>query len=314
MPTAPLPSGPDSTLGPLLSRFVPLNANRFGENILITKMHLMNPRTELAPAAFGNRQNTRLLIALSLLLVLLGAVLIRDREFWFGSEQATEAAATVQPTATETARNAKASIPVSATTLKNHTAKAAVKPAVKAASTSASSERVAAVSQTQDAPVVATSRVALPPLDVEVVAGDKHSTIHPGSNITHVEIPAGQKINASQREVLTAATAAPELRQTIETVYPTLGQNSRVQGSVVLQAIVGADGSVENLRVLSGPAILATAAQQAVRQWHFKPVLQNGQAVETKARITVNFTIRVADESMTASNTEPKIGPGNGGE
>jgi hypothetical protein len=51
--------------------------------------------------------------------------------------------------------------------------------------------------------------------------------------------------------------------------------------------------------VVSGPAILASAAQDAVREWHFKPVLQNGSAVETKARITVNFTIKVADSSGT---------------
>ena len=75
----------------------------------------------------------------------------------------------------------------------------------------------------------------------------------------------------------------------------------RVQGSVVLQALVGTDGNIEDLRVLSGPAILTAAAQQAVRQWRFKPYLQNGQPVETKARITVNFSIRIADDSANAS-------------
>jgi protein TonB len=45
------------------------------------------------------------------------------------------------------------------------------------------------------------------------------------------------------------------------------------------------------LQILSGPSILAAAAREAVKQWHFKPYLQNGQPVETQARITVNFTI-----------------------
>jgi hypothetical protein len=59
--------------------------------------------------------------------------------------------------------------------------------------------------------------------------------------------------------------------------------------------------------VLSGPAILASAAQQAVREWRFKPVLQNGSAVETKARITVNFTIKVADNTgTTLAQSRPK--------
>jgi len=72
-----------------------------------------------------------------------------------------------------------------------------------------------------------------------------------------------------------------------------------VQGSVVLQAVIGADGIIQDLHVLSGPAILAAAAQQAVREWHFKPVLQNGSPVETQAKITVNFTIKIADGSGT---------------
>jgi periplasmic protein TonB len=71
----------------------------------------------------------------------------------------------------------------------------------------------------------------------------------------------------------------------------------RVEGSVVLQALIGADGVIQDLRVLSGPSILATAAQQAVRQWRFKPYMQNGQPVETKANITVSFTIKVSDSA-----------------
>ena len=79
--------------------------------------------------------------------------------------------------------------------------------------------------------------------------------------------------------------------------YPLLAQHMNVQGSVVLQALIGADGVIQNLHVLSGPAILASAAEQAVREWRFKPIVQNGQAVESKAKITVNFTIKVADSS-----------------
>ena len=71
----------------------------------------------------------------------------------------------------------------------------------------------------------------------------------------------------------------------------------KVQGSVVLQAVIGADGNIENLRVVSGPAILTAAAQQAVRQWRFKPYMQNGEPVETRATITVNFSIRISDDA-----------------
>ena len=161
--------------------------------------------------------------------------------------------------------------------------------------------------------MVATNRTALAPLDVEVVAGDNHRSVHPGSNVSKVEIPSDSNrvlpattsavsltTNAAQHERLSSGTF-PELHQTVEATYPLLGQNMKVQGSVVLQALVGVDGTIENLRVLSGPAILTAAAQQAVRQWRFKPYLQNGQAVETKARITVNFSIRISDNPPDAS-------------
>ena len=65
----------------------------------------------------------------------------------------------------------------------------------------------------------------------------------------------------------------------------------KVEGSVILQALIGKDGTIQNLRVVSGPHILANAAQDAVRQWHFKPHYEGSEAVETEAKITVNFTI-----------------------
>jgi protein TonB len=65
----------------------------------------------------------------------------------------------------------------------------------------------------------------------------------------------------------------------------------KVQGAVVLQALIGREGNIEDLRVLSGPAILSSAAMEAVKQWHFKPYFQGGRPVDTEARITVNFTI-----------------------
>lgn len=285
----------------------------------VTKMHLMNPRTEEVVGAQANiagRQHQRLLIALSILLVALVVVLVKDRDFWFGSEQAVVPAATqVHVTKTEAlalpARNTPA--PRAAVTKNHLTAKATTKPVV----TEPVQQEAAAPGTT----AVATNRVVLPPLDVEVVAGDSHRVVRSAGNSTKLEINDSNRhsaiasvlpSDAAEREHLTSV-AAPELRQTIDTTYPMLGQHSRVQGSVVLQAIIGADGSIENLRLVSGPAILATAAQQAVRQWRFKPYLLNGQPVETKTRITVNFTIRVADEATMASNSDLKFGPANGG-
>jgi TonB family protein len=146
---------------------------------------------------------------------------------------------------------------------------------------------------------------------VEVVAGDKHKKLHPGTNSTHVEIPKpaanadnlAPATNAAEREPL---PAAPAPQASANTSYPLLAQHMNVQGSVVLQAVISAEGVVQDLRVLSGPAILSSAAQQAVREWRFKPVVQNGQAVETKAKITVNFSIKVADNSASTTLAESR--------
>jgi TonB family protein len=284
-------------------------------------MLAQNAATELARPQTGlaNDQPRRLQIALALLLVALAVVLVRDRDFWFGSDEVTESNAASSESIAKAdspalpAQTAQAPVTQPAPA-KNQIAS---KIATKAVTTRAPTKPVTAQSHQDatnpDSPVVATTRAILPPLDVEVVAGDAHHTVHPGSNVTKVEIPsdsnrnsatrtseASLTTNAAERERLSAGSF-PELRQTVDATYPLLGQHTRVEGSVILQAVIGTDGIIENLRVLSGPAILSTAAEQAVRQWRFKPYLQNGQPVETKAKITVNFSIRISDNAANAS-------------
>jgi protein TonB len=70
-----------------------------------------------------------------------------------------------------------------------------------------------------------------------------------------------------------------------------MAQQANVQGSVVLQARIREDGTVDTLEVISGPGILTAAALEAVKQWHFKPHYQDGKAVPAETRITVNFSI-----------------------
>jgi TonB family protein len=155
---------------------------------------------------------------------------------------------------------------------------------------------------------MAATRTVLPPLDVEVIAGDSHKTVRPGSNSTKLEItrpataapaPVAPATDAAEREHMSTDAAQPQN-------YPLLAQQMRVQGSVVLQALIGTDGVIENLRVLTGPSILASAAEQAVREWKFKPIVQNGQPVESQAKITVNFTIKVADGSSKTTIAESR--------
>jgi TonB family protein len=240
-----------------------------------------------------NRQPRRLMLALGILLIALIALLVKDRSFWFGSEETTIESDTPDSTGTAQARSKTAS------------AKSAAAKKQARKTTPQIEQQVA--QQPESAPGLTMTRTVLPPLDVEVVAGDKHKRVHPGTNQTHVEIPNTPSAlepatNAAEREpIQNQAAAAPAPQANYSTTYPLLSQHTNVQGSVVLQALISAEGNVQDLRVLSGPAILSAAAQQAVREWRFKPVVQNGQAVETKAKITVNFSIKVADNA--ADNT-----------
>jgi TonB family protein len=255
------------------------------------KMLELSPRRTANPQvqdARGGQQSGRLALALALLLAALAGILIKDRQFWFGSEQAT-----IDSDAPETTSSQSGPKPATKTA-------AVVRgyPARKQGPATGTTAAPAA-----DAPGVTLSRTVLPPLDVEVVAGTAHRKLHPGSNLTKLEISSPAEAqsaplatNASEREPIADAQPA----------YPLLAQHMNVQGSVVLQALIGADGVVENLRVLSGPAILASAAQQAVREWRFKPIVQNGQAVESKATITVNFSIKVADNSAKTTVAESR--------
>jgi TonB family protein len=253
----------------------------------------------VAPAS----QQSRLLSALVLLLVALAVVLIKDRQFWFGSDSTIVDANDYQPpAAAQTATQTSAQAPAQPQTIKAAAA-AAPAPELKKEVAISTSQPTPAEAP---APTVVSNRTMQPPVDLEVVAGDKHRDLHPRSNTPKVQIAKSIVPVASQAVpvagITTHAAAQPErLAEAIPPSYPALAQHMNVQGSVVLQALIGADGRIQNLRVVSGPQILATAAQQAVREWQFKPVYQNGQAVETRATITVNFSIKVNDSSPNTS-------------
>lgn len=73
--------------------------------------------------------------------------------------------------------------------------------------------------------------------------------------------------------------------------YPPIAKQAHIQGDVVLHAIIGADGAIKNLEVISGNAMLRGAAEQAVRQWRYHPLTLNGQAMEVDTTITVKFEL-----------------------
>lgn len=76
-----------------------------------------------------------------------------------------------------------------------------------------------------------------------------------------------------------------------EPVYPTLARAARVQGDVVLSAVIDVNGQITNLQLVSGHPMLVPNAIAAVRQWRYKPYLLNGQPVEVETTITVIFSL-----------------------
>jgi protein TonB len=73
--------------------------------------------------------------------------------------------------------------------------------------------------------------------------------------------------------------------------YPQMAKMARVQGTVRIEAVSGRDGAIRNLVVTGGPALLVTAALQAVEQWRYRPTLLNGEPVEVITEIDVNFRL-----------------------
>jgi protein TonB len=302
------------------------------------------------PRSEDPKQRQLMLAALALLMVALCFVLYRDRDFWFpdAQEAQLEDPAETAPVNSAPAAAAATSTPAQDTSAlvasTSATSTSLLSPALPARAAK-SSHHASARTNTASAhtsvstaeaftpvdpaapdppPAVVSNRTVLPPLNVEVVAGDTHRTIRPGTNSVRVDLSPGaknQSLNQPTTEVPAAAapdiaTPSVEVPDTTATVtsnaservqmsadteevvshpvkpgYPLLARQMKVQGSVILRALIGKDGMIQDLHVLSGPRILASAAQDAVRQWHFKPHYEGDEAVETQAKITVNFTI-----------------------
>ncbi len=96
---------------------------------------------------------------------------------------------------------------------------------------------------------------------------------------------AGQRVRVSQ------GIAQGLLVSKVQPTYPPEARNARIQGTVVLHAVISKAGDVESLELVSGHPMLAPAAIEAVKQWKYRPYLLNGNAVEVDTQITVNFTL-----------------------
>lgn|GEM_PF-4878586 len=98
---------------------------------------------------------------------------------------------------------------------------------------------------------------------------------------------------------------SPVLVHRAEPIYPDDARKARVAGTVVLNIIIGTDGSVQSLKVVSGPRLLVPAAALAVRQWRYKPLVVNGKpgAVDTNVNVVFNLDQTTTRPAMLLWNS-----------
>lgn len=159
-----------------------------------------------------------------------------------------------------------------------------------------------------------TPDTSLPPAPLVVEGGKRHTTpaahaaepVAPPSLNTIAEAgkPAlGGVVSATPVDLPKLAPAAPQrirvsqgvtqglLVRQVQPQYPAMARENRVEGDVVLEAVIGEDGRVRDLKVLSGPALLIPPTLRAVKQWQYKPYLLNGQPVEVVTQIKLRFRL-----------------------
>lgn len=160
-----------------------------------------------------------------------------------------------------------------------------------------------------------TTDLAMPPAPLVVEGGKRHpnsspqqaeaqlappsldavaSTAKPGlggvMSTAKVNVPKLAAAPPQRIEVSQGVTQGLLIRQ-VKPQYPAMAREMRVEGDVLLEAVIDKDGAVSDVRAISGPAMLIPPALQAVRQWRYKPYLLNGQPVEVETKIKLQFRL-----------------------
>lgn len=114
-----------------------------------------------------------------------------------------------------------------------------------------------------------------------------------GVLVLGLSIFAGHAVaqDGSKRLRIAGEAQQAKLVKSTTPAYPVLAKRARIEGTVRLQAFIGKDGTVQRVEVLSGHAVLAQAAVEAVQQWRYKPTELNGEHVEVVTNIDVVFKL-----------------------
>lgn len=97
------------------------------------------------------------------------------------------------------------------------------------------------------------------------------------------------KVDAGKKLIISSIVVQAMLKQKVAPVYPPIAKTAHVSGTVILRATISKNGSVQDLKVVSGPAMLQQAAFNAVQQWVYKPYMLDNQPTEVETTINVSF-------------------------
>lgn len=125
-----------------------------------------------------------------------------------------------------------------------------------------------------------------------------------GDGLFPIGAPVGLPLPISGTNPVLPARPAPSIRtfrqstilegslvRRVQPIYPPLARMARIQGPVVVAAIISRAGTMEHVQAISGHPMLIPAAVEAVSQWRYKPYILNGEAIEVETQITVNFLL-----------------------
>jgi protein TonB len=112
-----------------------------------------------------------------------------------------------------------------------------------------------------------------------------------GGIIGSTSVAAVPKLEPVKRIRVSQGVTQGLLVHRVEPLYPKIALAARITGVVQLKAIIGKDGNIKELQALTGPPLLVPSAIDAVKQWHYKPYLLNGEAVEVETSVTVTFQL-----------------------
>jgi protein TonB len=112
-----------------------------------------------------------------------------------------------------------------------------------------------------------------------------------GNNSMSNVFAGGAKVSGPKAITLSAGVAAGMLIRQTQPVYPNIAKSARVQGTVVMNAVISRTGKVTNVQVVSGPLMLRQAAVDAVKTWQYKPYMLNNEPTDINTSVNVVFTL-----------------------